>query len=92
MKKVIAIAVTLMVVIAATGCESWNRFKKSTVSDWGGGLNRTVSIYDATGNLLKQYTGKFDIDYTSERIMFDDENNKRHVIYFKNGTVFVDEN
>ena len=40
---------------------------------------------------LEEYKGKFDVDYSSERIMFDDDNSKRHVIYFKSGTIIVDE-
>jgi hypothetical protein len=46
---------------------------------------------DVTGNLLKTYEGKFDIDYDDNRIIFDDETGKRHVIYYPTGTVIVDE-
>lgn len=56
-----------------------------------GGTERTVEVYDATGNLLKTYRGKFDIDYDDSRIIFDDEENRRHVIYYPTGTVIVDE-
>lgn len=64
---------------------------KSQESSFNNGIERTVEVYDATGNLLKSYSGKFDIDYDSNRIVFDDENNKRHVIYYPTGTVIVDE-
>ena len=44
------------------------------------------------GDLIHEYTGKFDIEFNdNERILFDDENGNRHVIYFKTGTVIVDE-
>lgn len=65
---------------------------KSEESNLSGGINRSVEVYDATGNLLKTYRGKFDVDYDSNRIIFDDENNMRHVIYYPTGTVIIDEN
>ena len=67
------------------------RAYKSQESNFNYGIERTVEVYDATGNLLKTYNGKFDIDYDDNRIIFDDENGKRHVIYYPTGTVIVDE-
>lgn len=70
---------------------SGKRAYKSQESNFNYGIERTVEVYDATGNLLKTYNGKFDIDYDDNRIIFDDENGKRHVIYYPTGTVIVDE-
>ena len=70
---------------------SSKRAYKSQESNFNYGIERTVEVYDATGNLLKTYNGKFDIDYDDNRIIFDDENGKRHVIYYPTGTVIVDE-
>ena len=67
------------------------RAYKSQESNFNYGIERTVEVYDATGNLLKTYNGKFDIDYDDNRIIFDDENGKRHVICYPTGTVIVDE-
>ena len=67
------------------------RAYKTQESNFNYGIERTVEVYDATGNLLKTYNGKFDIDYDDNRIIFDDENGKRHVIYYPTGTVIVDE-
>lgn len=64
---------------------------KSQESNFNNGIERSVEVYDATGNLLKTYSGKFDVDYDDNRIIFDDENNKRHVIYYPTGTVIIDE-
>ena len=52
-----------------------------------------MKVYDAVGNLLQEYEGRFDVDFNGDeqRILFDDENGKRHVIYFKTGTVIVEE-
>lgn len=71
--------------------EAGKRAFKSQESNFNNGIERTVEVYDATGNLLKTYNGKFDIDYDDNRIIFDDENGKRHVIYYPTGTVVVDE-
>lgn len=70
---------------------SGKRAYKSQESNFNYGIERTVEVYDATGNLLKTYNGKFDIAYDDNRIIFDDENGKRHVIYYPTGTVIVDE-
>ena len=50
-------------------------------------------MYDAIGNLLQEYEGKFDVDFNGDeqRILFDDEKGQRHVIYFKTGTIIVEE-
>lgn len=90
--KIVASLLLVILSLGLVGCsESWDREVKNFESDFGGGLNRTVKVYSATGELITTYTGKFDIDYSEERILFDDEKDKRHVIYFKNGTVTVDE-
>lgn len=56
------------------------------------GIERTVTVYDINGNILKEYTGKFDVEYDESRILFDDEDGKRHVIYYTTGTVIIEEN
>ena len=71
--------------------ESGARAIKDTQSDFGGGIERTVTVYDIDGDVIQEYSGKFDVDYDSERIKFDDENGKRHVIYYTTGTVIIDE-
>lgn len=70
---------------------SGKRAFKSQESNFNFGIERSVEVYDATGNLLKTYSGKFDVDYDDNRIIFDDENNKRHIIYYPTGTVIIDE-
>lgn len=71
--------------------EAGKRARKTQDSNFNGGITRRVRVYDMDGDLLEEYKGKFDVDYSSERIMFDDDNSKRHVIYFKSGTIIVDE-
>lgn len=67
------------------------RALKSQKSNFQNGIERTVRVYDVEGDLIQQYEGKFDIEYDSDRILFDDENNKRHIIYYTTGTVIIDE-
>lgn len=71
--------------------ESGARAIKDTQSDFSGGIERTITVYDIDGEIIQQYNGKFDISYDSSRIKFDDENGKRHIIYYTTGTVIIDE-
>ena len=69
---------------------STKRSIKSMVSDYSGGLNRTITLYDYNGNEIKSWTGKFDVDDNESRVFFDDEEGKRVIIY--NGIVVNEEN
>lgn len=73
--------------------ESGKRAMKTQESNFEGGITRNVKAYDAIGNLLYEYEGQFDISFNGDeqRILFDDEHGNRHVIYFKTGTVIVEE-
>ena len=71
--------------------ESGKRALKTQQSNFNGGISRTVKVYDINGKLIQEYEGKFDVDYNSERIIFDDESGKRHIIYYKTGTIIIDE-
>lgn len=69
--------------------ESVQRELKTLSSDLNGGLNRTLTVYDYTGNEIKSYTGKFDISNNDQGVIRFDINGKRHLVY--NGIVIVDE-
>ena len=71
--------------------ESGKRSLKTQKSNLEGGIQREVRVYDATGGLIETYDGKFDVKYDDDRILFDDENGKRHTIYYPTGTVIIDE-
>lgn len=97
-----AIAGVIAIVVAAITCvavawwqlntESGRRAYKDQQSNLSGGIEREVSVYDVNGNLIKQYSGKFDIETDNESyILFDDENGNRHIIYYTTGTIIVDE-
>ena len=71
--------------------EKGKRALKSQESNFNSGIERVVTIYDVNGEVIKQYDGKFDVEYDDDRILFDDENGKRHVVYYTTGTVAIDE-
>lgn len=91
MKKVIALAVLLtMVCMMLAGCtEAWERNKKSIASNWTGGLNRTVSVYSYDGDLIKSWSGKFDVSDSENEVYFD-LNGKRVII--QGGIIINEEN
>lgn len=73
--------------------ESCGRSCKDWQSDYNGGLHRTVKVYDINGELVAEYTGKFDIETDNETyILWDDELGKRHIIYFSTFNIIIDEN
>ena len=75
--------------------ESGKRAIKDQKSEFGGGIDRVLTVYDMNGNVIKCYKGRFDVkatsDDTNSYIKFDDENGKRHLIYYTTGTIIVDE-
>ena len=97
--SVIAITVALIVIIGMWGCvytyyqntESGKRALKTQDSNFHNGIEREVTVYDINGNEIEHFQGKFDVDYSDERVMFDDEYGNRHIIYFKTGTVIINE-
>lgn len=74
-----------------TQTEFGKRAVKTEKSNLGGGITREVKVYDIEGDLIQKYKGKFDVDYDDDRIIFDDENGMRHIIYYPTGTVIIDE-
>ena len=91
-KLIVAVVAVVITIITLTGCgASWERAKKDWDSEFGNGINREIIVYSATGEEVWRFEGKFDIEYENGRVLFDDENNLRHVIYFQNGTVIVNE-
>ena len=71
--------------------EKGKREMKSQESNFNGGIERTVKVYDIKGDIIAEYEGKFDVAYNENRIMFDDENGKRHIVYYSVATVVIDE-
>ena len=89
MKKIIALALILVTIFMLTGCASMQRDMKTISSDWGGGLNRTVTVYDYNGNPIQSWTGKIDLSESDNETWFD-LNGKRTII--QGGIIIIQEN
>lgn len=69
----------IVIVCGLAGCSSCSRSLKSATSDISGGLNRTVTLYDNTGNEIKSWNGKIDLESNDQEVFFD-LNGKRVII------------
>lgn len=93
---VLGTIVIAIIIIASsfylTSTESGKRLIKDLTSNVSGGIPRHVRVYDFNGKLIEEYKGTFDIETTNNNyILFDDEDNLRHIIYFTTGTIIIDE-
>ena len=50
-------------------------------SDFSGGLDRTINVYTANGDLLASYTGKIDLEATEGGYVKFDFEGKRYIYY-----------
>ena len=88
-KKIAVFALLAAMVLSLAGCASWNRELKSFKSDISGGLNRTVTVYSYDGDILGQWSGKFDVSESASETYFD-VNGKRVII--QGGIIVNEEN
>ena len=86
----VIVFVVLVGVVALLGTSTAQRTLKSVSSDFGGGLDRTVTVYDYNGNEIRSWTGKFDVSESENEVYFDNENGKRVIIH--GGVVINEEN
>ena len=80
MKKKI-LATMIISIIALTGCASWDRSVQNIKSDMAGGINRTIVVYTANGDVLAKYTGKIDIEENQGGYIKFDYKGKRYIYY-----------
>lgn len=91
MKKKLIIAAAVTACVSITGCTaSFDREVISFSSNWNGGLNRTVTVYDYNGGKIKSWSGKFDVSESENEVYFDDSDGKRVIIH--GGIVVNEEN
>jgi thiol:disulfide interchange protein len=56
------------------------------------GIQRHVEVYSMSGDLLKDYSGVCNIEYTDTRVeIFDVNTGERILVYYQNGTIIVTE-
>ena len=84
-------AILIVSPIVYMNTEAGARALKDQQSNFNAGIERVVKVYDVNGELIEQYEGRFDVETTSNYVLFDDENNKRHMIYYTTGTIIIDE-
>lgn len=89
MKKIF-LALTLVAMVGLTSCtESQQRELKSIKSNWTGGLDRTVTVYDYNGQEIKSWSGHFDVKETDRNsVYFDTAEGKRVII---SGGIIINE-
>ncbi len=101
--KIIALIIEVVLIVAVVGgcaayhtkTESGKRILKTWQSETSGGIDRTVTVYDINGEEVAKYTGRFDVEESSQEVVVKikfDCNGKRHIIYAQTGTVLIDEN
>lgn len=71
--------VGIIVTLGLSGCSSCSRMTKSVSSDFSGGMERTVTLYDNAGNKLRSWHGKIDLESNDQEVFFD-LNGKRVII------------
>lgn len=80
--KLLAISIATLGILSFTGCSaSFQRSMTDMKSNWNGGLNRTINVYTYSGDLIATYTGKIDIDDTTEGYVKFDFDGKRYIYY-----------
>lgn len=82
MKKKITVLFTLcFLMMLLTGCASCDRARVDMKSDFKGGLDRTITVYTANGDIIAEYKGKIDIQANDGGYLKFDYNGKRYVYY-----------
>ena len=72
---------------------SGSRFLKDVKSEYSDGLDRTIVITAEDGREIYRYKGKIDLEMHDNYLFFDDENDKRQIIYWGvTDTVIIIEN
>lgn len=88
MAVIIIVVIIAMIVLNKA---SVKRFLKDITSEYANGLPRTVEVYSQTGELLKEYDGRMDVETNEGYILFEDKDGKRHIVWPGGGTVIIDE-
>lgn len=80
-KKIVAVGMAVMLALGMTGCASWNRAVTDMKSDFSGGMQRTIKVYTANGDLLAEYEGKIDLSSNEGGYVKFDYDGKRYIYY-----------
>ena len=70
---IVGVVAVFLVITVILNKASVQRTLKSINSEYAGGLDRTVTVYDYSGNEITSYTGKIDVEdsETGGKVKFD---------------------
>ncbi len=81
-KRILAVMLVVIMIAALGGCtESGKRALVDMKSEYLGGLDRTVTVYTADGEVIASYTGKIDIESSAGGYVKFDFEGKRYIYY-----------
>lgn len=86
--RCVAAIVLIALAYLLTGCEAVGRGMKSLKSS-AVGMERTLTAYSYTGDVIGSWTGKFDISNNEQGAIVFDIDGKRNMVY--NAIVIVEE-
>lgn len=91
--ELVVLSVLLVIIVLAVVLNraAWLRGFRDMTSSLGNGADRTVTVYDAEGNVVKTYDGRFDVEIEDRKIKFDEQDGTRHIIVVGSGTVCIDD-
>ena len=87
-----AIGIVILIIIAMVfNKASTRRWFRDIRSEFNNGMERTITVYDMNGDVIKEYNGKFDVEIENQKIKFDEADGTRHIVVVGSGTVCIDD-
>lgn len=80
-RNLLLLCVIIIALFSFTGCSSCSRACVDLKSDFNGGLNRTITVYTADGEVIATYKGKIDIAANDGGYVKFDFEGKRYIYY-----------
>ena len=85
---IVSLIAIVVLCISLSQTASCSRTIKSVQSDFSGGMERTVTVYDYNGEVIAEYEGLIDIEYEDGRVLFDMDGKRTNIV---GGIVIVQE-
>lgn len=80
-KLIMIITAIVLVTCVFSGCATWDRTVTDVKSEFNNGLDRTITVYTANGDIIAQYEGKIDIQESQGGYVKFDFEGKRYIYY-----------
>lgn len=81
MIAIFVVGIVVMSAMKVARSASWQRMVTDLKSNFSGGMQRSIKVYTANGDLLAEYEGKIDIDSNSGGEVKFDYDGKRYIYY-----------